>query len=309
MSDVAIIGAGKIAFSLTRALLEISENIICVVSRTRKSAGLLADKFGIGFYTDNYSEIPTETRLFFLAVPDGEITPTALKLSECNLDFKNSLFIHLSGSQTVLQLDALRHKGAAVASLHIMQTFPSRDAAEIRGAYAAIESIDAQTQDSLTTLAKKMGMQPFYIESADKIFYHIAGVFASNFLIANLYNSQQSFNMSKAEGVDFINMIKPIVRSSLENAGKEGIIRALSGPVDRVDIETIENHLRALKTKSIIPDEGKNGVNVLFLNYISQSLILLEISKIKNQIPREKYDKIRQLLLGELKESISAGTI
>ncbi|HEX2867687.1 MAG TPA: DUF2520 domain-containing protein [Ignavibacteriales bacterium] len=300
MSDIAIIGAGKAASSLANALMKKNENIACIVSRSRKSARELSGKFGIRHYSDSLAEIPKWVHLIFIAVPDRSILRIAEELAMLNLDFEDTLFCHLSGSQNISLLQPLNEKGALTASLHIMQSFPSRNFVELRGAYAAVESDSTEAQEALFKLAEKMEMRPFLIGSQDKIFYHIAGVFASNFLIANLYHAQQAFNKSRIEGVDFFSLIKPIVKSTLEHADKDGVIRALSGPVERNEVEIVKNHLSVLKKAS----EENNEMGNIYLNYICQSLSLLEIAKIKNPSEHVSYDKLRDLLISKLKEAV-----
>lgn len=306
MSDIAIIGAGKAAASLTNALIQRNENVACVVSRTLRSARDLANRFGIRSYSDSLDDIPRWVHLLFIAVPDREIARVAEKLALLDLDFPASVFCHLSGAQNVSLLEPLAQKGALTASFHIMQSFPSKNFVELRGSFAAIESASAEAQKILGTIAEKLEMHPFLIGSEDKIFYHIAGVFASNFLIANLYHAQQAFNKSRIEGVDYFTLIKPIVKSTLENADKNGVIRALSGPIERGDLEIVKNHLAVLKNASLTSGGDPTAMHNIYLNYICQSLSLLEVSKIKGPERSAAYSKLRELLICELKEAVES---
>ncbi|MGE5353288.1 MAG: Rossmann-like and DUF2520 domain-containing protein [Acidobacteriota bacterium] len=303
MSDIAVVGAGKAASSLVNGLVSKNENVACIISRSLRSARDLAHKAGIRNYSDSLADIPKWVHIVFIAVPDRSISRIAEELSMYDLDFKNTLFCHLSGAQNISLLSPLKEKGALTGSLHIMQSFPSKNFVELRGSFAAVESSSPEAEKTLFEIAEKLEMRPFVIGSEDKIFYHIAGVFASNFLIANLYHAQQAFNKSRIEGVDFFSVIKPIVKSTLENADKDGVIRALSGPIERNDLEVVKNHLAALKKASMENGE-EGGMDNIYLNYICQSLSLLEITKIKNPTDMEKYNKLRELLLCELKEAV-----
>ncbi|MCU7498596.1 MAG: DUF2520 domain-containing protein [Ignavibacteria bacterium] len=303
MSDIAVVGAGKAAASLANGLVTKNENVACIISKSLRSARDLANRLGIRNYSDSLADIPKWIRIVFIAVPDRAISRIAEELSMYDLDFPNTLFCHLSGAQNISLLEPLREKGAHTASLHIMQSFPSKNFVELRGAFAAVESSTPEAEKTFFELAEKLEMRPFVIGSEDKIFYHIAGVFASNFLIANLYHAQQAFNKSRIEGVDFFSLIKPIVKSTLANADKDGVIRALSGPVERNDLEVVKNHLSVLKKASRENGE-EGGMDNIYLNYICQSLSLLEITKIKNPSDTESYKKLRELLICELKEAV-----
>ncbi|MCU7496702.1 MAG: DUF2520 domain-containing protein [Ignavibacteria bacterium] len=305
MSDIAIIGAGKAAASLANGLMGKNENVASIVSRSLKSARDLAQRIGIRNYSDSLSDIPRWVHLIFITVPDREIARVAEDLSRCDLDFENSLFCHISGAQNISLLKPLKEKGARTASLHIMQSFPSKNFVELRGAFAAVESSSPEAEKQLFRIAEKLEMRPFIIGSEDKIFYHIAGVFASNFLIANLFHAQQAFNKSRIEGVDFFSIIKPIVKATLENADREGVVRALSGPVERGDLEVVKNHLSVLK-KASSPNNGETGgMDNIYLNYICQSISLLEIVKLKGQAESPSYKKMREFLICELKEAVA----
>src|SRR5690606_24860439 len=96
-SEIAIIGAGKIAYSLTSALVNYGYKVGCIISRNKKSAKSLADKFNITSYSDNLNSLSKKIKIFFLTVPDSEIKNTADELSRLDFDFKTSLFIHVSG--------------------------------------------------------------------------------------------------------------------------------------------------------------------------------------------------------------------
>ncbi|MGE5429916.1 MAG: Rossmann-like and DUF2520 domain-containing protein [Syntrophomonadaceae bacterium] len=302
MSNIAIIGAGKAASSLVHGLVAKNENVACIVSRSLRSASEFAMRFGIRHYSDSLAEIPSWVGIVFIAVPDRSISRVAEELSMYDLDFKNTLFCHLSGAQNISLLAPLKERGALTASMHIMQSFPSKNFVELRGAFAAVESASPEAQKLLFEIADELEMRPFLIGSEDKIFYHIAGVFASNFLIANLFHAQQAFNKSRIEGLDFFSLIKPIIKSTLENVDNDGVIRALSGPVERNDLEVVKSHLAALKS-AIETDGNAGSMGNIYLNYICQSLSLLEITRIKNPSDTVNYKKLREFLICELKEA------
>jgi len=88
---VAIIGAGRISYSLASALSKSSYNIVSIVSRNIHSAKALAKKFQQNDFTDNLNNISKSARIFFLSVPDGQIAAVASELAKINLKFKQSL--------------------------------------------------------------------------------------------------------------------------------------------------------------------------------------------------------------------------
>ncbi|MDO8549133.1 MAG: DUF2520 domain-containing protein [Ignavibacteria bacterium] len=290
-SNIAFIGAGKIAYSLASALLKARYNVTSVISRNKVSAGKFAKKFKIPFSSDNLKSIKQGVEIFFLTVPDNQIEKTAKALSNLKLDFKNSLFIHVSGASDISELKSLEKKKAYTASFHIMQTFPSTQIVDIKNCSVAIEAEKKVVKDFLNKLALDLELQPFYLKSDKKIFYHLAGVFASNFLVGNLFSSGKLFQLTESGKTDFFSIINSTVNSTLDNIRKVGPAKALSGPVERGDYETINKHLKALMKKD----------KILYHSYVSQSLNLLEVVREKNKKLSYYQKKIEDILLSKTK--------
>jgi predicted short-subunit dehydrogenase-like oxidoreductase (DUF2520 family) len=295
--DIAVIGAGKISYSLTNALIKNNYNINIVVSRRLNSAKKLAQKFKIETYSDQLNDIPAKCSFFLLAVPDNQIKIVAKNLSRLKLNFKNSLFIHLSGAHDISLLNSLENKNGKTASIHIMQTFPTIRIVNIKNCFAAIETKNKNINNFLSGFAKSVNLIPFSLKSGNKALYHAAGVFASNFLVGNLFNSEKLFKESKIDNLNFYEMMQPIILSTLQNINKEGTVKALSGPVERGDLETVKNHLSSIKKN------GKNIFNNLsYINYIVQSLSLLTIAENKYGKLNKKQLDIKKYLFNELKK-------
>jgi predicted short-subunit dehydrogenase-like oxidoreductase (DUF2520 family) len=293
--NVIIIGAGKIAYSIIPAL-QISGFVIrSIISRKIDSAKSLAVKTGTRHYTNKLNEINIDNGIVFLCVPDNQIKTVAEELSRLKLVFGNFIFVHLSGAQDISCLNSLKKKKGLTASLHIMQTFPSKRRISIKGCYSAVETGSKEAEKILFNLAMAVALKPFRLKSNAKVFYHLAGVFASNFLAGNLYSAGAVFNKTGNNNIDFFELISPIISSTLSNIKKSGSVNALSGPVERGDIQTIKTHLSVLKKDSL-----KTNNKSLLLSYIAQSLNLLEVAEKKHGGSDEIYKLIRELLIKTL---------
>jgi predicted short-subunit dehydrogenase-like oxidoreductase (DUF2520 family) len=298
-TKVTIIGAGRVAYSLASALKKNGYEIYSVISRNINSSKKLAQKLSIKNYSTDLKLIPKSTKLFFFTVPDGEIKKVAVELSHLKLNFKNSYFIHLSGSENIETLNPLKQKGGRTASIHPMQTFPSHKIVSLKNVYAAIEIKEDNRFRYLGKLCKTLGMIPFRIKSDKKSLYHLAGVFASNFLAGNLFVSKRMLVENKIPENMFFNILNATVNTTLSNIKKVGPAKALSGPVERGDIQTICKHISSLK-KMIKKPDGK----YFFLqlkNYIVQSIILLDLVEEKQGKLNNTHLQIRKLLVRELR--------
>ncbi len=284
---ITIIGAGKIANSIVPALLKNGFPVIQIISKSITSAKTLAKKNKIALYSNSLNELAEASNIIILAIPDGEINKTSLQLANTGISFKRKLVIHLSGSLTIAELFPLQKAGAYCASMHIMQTFPSKTITSIQNVFCAIESNNEKIKSFLTTLVLKLGMNPLTITSENKVFYHLAGVFASNFLNANFFAASSVFGKINADNDAYKKVLSTTSTTTLNNILSRGYAEALSGPVERGDLFTIKKHLKALK---------KNKKDHLIKDfYIAGTLLLLEIAKEKGGIEKSKYEEIKEI--------------
>jgi len=297
-SNVAIIGAGRISYSLASALSKSGYNIVSVISKNINSAKSLANKFRLNHCSDNLNNISKSARIFFLSVPDGQITAVASELSKLNLNFKQSLFIHLSGAENLSVLKNLKRKEAKVASIHPMQTFPSKKIVSLKGVHAALETVDNSAYKLLLKISKNLQLIPFRIDSKSKSYYHLAGVYASNFLAGNLYSANQLLSLNKIESDKHFDILRSTIYSTLKNIEQAGPANALSGPVERGDIQTIKNHISALK--KMVKKSSSNYFSTLLKNYLLQSLNLIDLVEEKQGHLANSHTKIKELLVQEL---------
>jgi predicted short-subunit dehydrogenase-like oxidoreductase (DUF2520 family) len=295
---IAIIGAGRIAYSLTSALLKGGYIVDIIISRKKNSAKAPAEKFGVKKYSDDINLISKSVNVFFLTVPDSEIKKTAVQLSKLKLNFRTTFFIHFSGAEDIGVLVPLKLKGGKTGSLHLMQTFPSTKIVNIKNVNSAIETNDDSVYTFLLKLCSDLQLIPFRIDSRDKAYYHLAGVYASNFLAGNLFNAQKLLSLNNIDDQKYFNILSSTIHSTLQNIKTVGPAKALSGPVDRGDIKTISKHISSLKKKS--KNSRGNYFSSLFKNYIIQSLNLINLVEEKHGELNKSHQNIRELLIKEL---------
>jgi predicted short-subunit dehydrogenase-like oxidoreductase (DUF2520 family) len=297
-SNVAIIGAGRVSYSLASALSKSGYNIVSIVSRNIHSAKALAKKFRLNHFSNSLNSISKSASIFFLSVPDEQITLVASELSKLNLNFNQTLSIHLSGAENVSLLKTLKRKGAKIATLHPMQTFPSKKVVNLRGVHAALETDDESAYKSLLKISEELQLIPFRIDSKNKSYYHLAGVYSSNFLAGNLFIANQLLSLNKIERDKHFNILRSTIYSTLKNIEKVGPANALSGPVERGDLQTIKNHISSLK--KMVKKSSSNYFSTLLKNYLLQSLSLLDLVEEKQGHLANSHRKIRELLVQEL---------
>lgn len=289
----AVIGAGKLAHSLVPQLIRAGLTVKIILSRTKQHADKLARKYSIENSGNDFKLLDDNIDVVFFAVNDSEIKNTARKISRLKISFNKKLFIHLSGPKTIETLLPIEKKGGVAASLHIMQTFPSYEPVNIKNCYAAIETKNKNANNFLFGLAIKIGLKPFRIKSNEKVYYHLLGVYASNFISANFYiqklfEKYKLLNISHADKL----MVK-IAGQTLRNIETKGIENSISGPIIRGDLETIKTHIKFLKRNKI-----------LLLHYLTSSMILLEAVKSFENKKDKKSTEIEKYLLKSIDSSL-----
>ncbi len=292
---IAIIGAGKIAFSLTPALVKSGYDVQCVVSKKLVSARTIANKFSIPHYSNSLKQISGNLNVFLLTVPDGQIKKTAYNLSRIKKDFSDSICIHFSGVENISSLKSLQKKGCLTGSLHIIRPFPSKNIVEIKNSPASIETKDNRAKTFLLQLCRKLKLKPHMIASDEKVFHHLAAVHSSNFLVGNLFNA---FSLISSKSNVSKDILKKTTQSALDNVFKLTPAKALSGPIDRGDIYTIKKHIEELDYK--IRTTKDPHLKLLRKNYIIQSLSLLNVVKAKYGKLNSNHKRIEKYLRNEI---------
>jgi predicted short-subunit dehydrogenase-like oxidoreductase (DUF2520 family) len=293
---IAIIGAGKIAYSLSSALKKSGYDIQVVISKRLSSAKSLANKFSIPQYSNSLKKIPDEVDVLLLTVPDGEIKKVADSLSILKKDFKNCICIHFSGVENISALKSLQRKGCSTGSLHIIRPFPSKNIVDIRNSPASIETESRQAKTFLLHMCRQLKLKPHFISSDEKVFHHIAAVHSSNFLVGNMFNA---FSLISTKSKYPKSILRKTSQSALDNVFKLSPAKALSGPIDRGDIHTIRKHLDALDSE-LRKSKSNKRLKLLRTNYIIQSLNLLEVVKAKYGRLTENHLKIEEILKSKL---------
>jgi predicted short-subunit dehydrogenase-like oxidoreductase (DUF2520 family) len=155
-------------------------------------------------------------------------------------------FVHCSGALGlgVLRPLAARH---AIGSFHPLQSFPTPRAPEaFRGSLVAIDASSEAMRRRLSRLARDLGAKPRRVDETDRVVYHAAAVFASNYLVAlaaEAVGLLRTIGWSEREAIDGL---VPLMEGALAEVARRGPSAALTGPIRRGDVETVTRHLDAL---------------------------------------------------------------
>jgi len=229
---IAIVGGGRMGRGLAGALSAAGERVV-LWSRREATGAVDAAVDGAG--------------TIILAVPDDVIGVLAVDLQRMGAVEAGQVVLHLSGLHGRDALAPLAPTGAALGSLHPLQTVSDPETAALRwrGAYAAVEG-DERARAEGERLARLLGLTPFPLSADQKAAYHAGAVLVGNYAVAL---AGAAARLAKGAGVpaDLAEkMYLPLLKGALENLGRQPVASALTGPARRGDVSTIRAHLDAL---------------------------------------------------------------
>lgn len=248
----AIVGCGKVGIALARQLAEAGYRPAGFASRTLSSAKKASEAAGgNAFFTTQPRDITDRAEIVFITTPDGLIKQTAEKLAGDKCIAKDTVVLHCSGALASTEMEVLTGQGAHIGGLHPLQSFAEDSPGKnpFAGIMMAVEGGKKAVQTAWQ-IAESLGSKPFAIQTDKKKLYHASAVVASNYLVTLM---NLSLNLLEASGVlrkDAWAVLKPLVDGTLGNIEKTGIPDALTGPIARGDVETVEGHLFEIKEKA-----------------------------------------------------------
>lgn len=239
---IGIAGAGRVGPALGRLLRERGVPVAAVASRSAAHAAAGAAFVGGGAVAASYSELPAHASRILIAVPDDAIGGVAGALA-----MRRGAALHTCGARGPEALATLAAAGVSCGALHPLQTVasPEEGVAALPGAAFAIDG-DGAAGAWAEQIVALLGGLPLRIPAEWRPLYHAAAVMASNYLIALLAAAVMLVKEAGVEEAVALRALAPLARTSLENALRRGPAAALTGPIQRGDVETLRAHLAAL---------------------------------------------------------------
>ncbi|MEX0883805.1 MAG: Rossmann-like and DUF2520 domain-containing protein [Cyclobacteriaceae bacterium] len=234
--NIAIIGTGNIAWHLATSLENAGHVITEVYGRDmRKAEKITAHLYG----TDGKDDLDftnSGARVFIIAVKDQAIA----EIADAVLLPEGSILVHTSGS---MPLEILAYSSADQTGIfYPLMSFSRQKGVSLDDVPILLDSEDRETLITLKKLAKSLSGQIYEIRSKDRKAIHVAAVFASNFTNHMIGIAEE---ILQRQGLDF-EMMKPLIVEQINKTLTIGAKAAQTGPAQREDMETLENHYHFL---------------------------------------------------------------
>lgn len=241
MQSLNIIGAGKVGRVLGRQFLQHRVFEIGQVCNRSMSSAQDAVAFMGGGEAISAIDKLTPADVTMLTVPDDQIAGTCASLAAMGLFRPGSVVFHCSGAKASTELLAASLAGAVVASLHPVRSFadPAQLAASFAGTICSLEG-DALALQVMVPALQAIEARVVQISAANKLLYHAGSVFASNYLVTLMETALQAYLAAGIPAEIATAMAEPLARQSLDNVFALGTVAALTGPIARGDMATVE---------------------------------------------------------------------
>lgn len=278
---IGIIGAGKVGTTLGKYLQIHGIPVAGYVSRSYDSAMEAAEFTETKAY-HTLEELMLVSDTLFITTPDGAIGQVWDCIKKAELADK--IVCHFSGSLSSHVFSEMEQTGGAGCSIHPMYAFGDKFTS-YQQFHTAILTIEGQQPavERLTELfGGKLGHKILQIDAKDKMKYHAAASMVSNHMIGLFQAGLDLLEECGFSQEDSRELLKPLVRVNVENMLEGGTQAALTGPIERNDVETVKKHLQAIDS---------TGVEQI---YRELGKVLVGVAEKKN--PERDYAELMHLL-------------
>jgi predicted short-subunit dehydrogenase-like oxidoreductase (DUF2520 family) len=283
---ISLVGAGRVGSLIAKRLHQKGYHFRTIHSRSLSSAKQLAAAVAANGFTNNVLDLDRATNLILITTPDGAIESVAESLSHHKLKFQSLFVGHVSGALSSDALAKLRDMGAYTFSMHPIQTFATADdsnLADVFNCYFGLESAESEAVEVGKKLIHDLGGKVLFVPKAAKTLYHISAVMLSNYLVTLTALSAEIFSGLGLKSADSVKIFEPLIAGTIRNLkSAETASDALTGPIERGDIETIKRHLTELADQlpHLIPVYSALAMETVRLAVRKESLSQTDARKI-----------------------------
>jgi predicted short-subunit dehydrogenase-like oxidoreductase (DUF2520 family) len=252
--SVFVIGAGVVGTTLAASLRAAGVPVLGLHGRSTVAAPAPAPGAGMGLLATS-GELPEVMRradVVILCVRDDRIAQVAERLRREARLGDHHILLHTSGAHAAAEvLGAARAAARAIGTMHPLVSFadPGLFARGLREVAFGVEG-DSTARAAARLLVGKLGGRALDLAAGDLALYHAAAVLASNYVVALADLARGLFIQAGVPPEDALPALVPLMSSVVQNLAQVGLPGALTGPVERGDVSTVERHLETLEQRA-----------------------------------------------------------
>jgi predicted short-subunit dehydrogenase-like oxidoreductase (DUF2520 family) len=244
---IAIVGCGKVGVSLGKWLSQAGYPVAGLASRSIDSARRAAEIIGTDRFADKPEQITPAADIILVTTPDDTIADVCDAMARTGGIAPGTVVLHCSGALPSTLLARAGEAGAAIGSMHPLQSFAQIrvDTNPFAGIIVSVEGEPGAVATG-QAMARDLESVCFEIRTEAKTLYHASAVVASNYLVTVMNLSFQLLESAGIERSEVLQVLQPLIQGTLANIEKVGIPEALTGPIARGDVDTVTTHLERI---------------------------------------------------------------
>jgi predicted short-subunit dehydrogenase-like oxidoreductase (DUF2520 family) len=251
-ASVFIMGAGVVGTALAARLVRASIPVIGLHGRQVELSDAARAISGVVASTGDIPDIICESDVVIISVRDERVPEVAERLAKEKRLRSNQILLHTSGAnpaRTILApaLPFVR----AVGTLHPLVSFADpRVAVETLKDVAFGVEGDEPARAMAKRIVRALGARAVFLEAENLALYHAGAVMASNYVVAMADTAQTLLVRAGVPPEQALPALIPLLTSVVHNLAQLGLPGALTGPVERGDVSSVERHLKTLEARA-----------------------------------------------------------
>jgi len=229
---ISIIGSGNVAWHLAKQLFACGYAINAVYSRNLDNAKTLSEQ--VKAKAVNKIELIPPSDLYLFAVKDDAYSELINSFPKTT-----AICVHTSGS---LEMEILSKISDNYGVLYPFQTFSKNKSVDFQHVPICVEASNPQVENVLLNVANRLSQIVRLLSSEQRIYLHLAGIFACNFTNALYFIAEQ---IAKQQQIDF-EILKPLILETAHKIETLSPAEAQTGPAKRNDQTIMQKHLELL---------------------------------------------------------------
>jgi predicted short-subunit dehydrogenase-like oxidoreductase (DUF2520 family) len=250
--SVFIMGAGIVGTAMAARLVRAAVPVMGLHGRQRELTDAARAISGVVGSTGDIPDMISESDVIIISVRDERIREVADRLINEKRLRPNQIVLHTSGANAAATiLAAVRPHVRAVGTLHPLVSFAdARVAAEQMNEVAFGIEGDEPARAVAKRLVRALGSRAVFLDAQNMPLYHAGAVLASNYVVALADMAAQLLVTAGVPQDQALPALIPLLSSVVQNLARVGLPGALTGPVERGDVSSVEQHLRVLEAKA-----------------------------------------------------------
>lgn len=267
---IGFIGAGRVGTAMGIYLMNNKIQVIGYYSKSFSSANKAALLTNCKAYS-NINDLVTDTDTIAITTPDDAIISVVNDLKKGIIDLNNKVIFHMSGvhsSEILFPLSEKQEKNVSILSLHPLLSFsdPIKSANELKAITFTIEG-KGEKIATIKELFERLGNGCIEILTENKALYHTACTVLSNYLVTTIDVGLDMLVKAGFSKNEASVLAEPLIIKTVENVIRFDTEKALTGPISRGDIGTMQKHLEILnknnkKWEKMYNEIGKNTITL-----------------------------------------------